>query len=370
MPINKTQQKAFLKSPSKNAVGRPRSRDKTVKLLALLGGLSETNDVLALDVVQRRLGTDEDTARQYIDSIRLLAQEEEYPLPLYEAEGDEDIALIDGARTKGVRLRLSDAETTALAEALAAIGVDISSPFAQNLFLGCASQTYLAEHSEFFSSIPVSSAEISPSFSPSAENPLPATSYAALPLEALEGAALTDKNTANEDRSVYAETLAFCVRALLNRERLLISYQGANDKQAHARLIDPLSLVMTQGSLCLEARDVNKDAVRSFRIDRIESYEVEGTAPLTKIKRVDSEMLALTFYDQKYLTAFDWPGLEYVDAVGAESGAVHALLPRLNDEWLVRRIIACGGTLVVDDAVLMAKSQSYAQKLLNESKAK
>lgn len=299
------------------SVGRPSSGRLASQIITLLGGLTQDYDFLSRDAIAKRFSISEDLADRLLDSLRELGGSEDYSLPVMGDEGDPDLALVEGARIRGGRLRLTHPETVALLAAFDRIGVGSDSPVRQAVERSLASPG-------------VDSDEVTRVSAPDSD-----------------GSSLS--------------LLAACVEAIVGRRRLEISYRGAADAEARARLIDPVSIAQEDGVFYVDAFDLDRMAERRFRADRMLSAEDAGSAEDHETQREETPRVSIRFDDPVWLEVFDWPGLEILSE---EGGSVTASLPRMNDAWIARRLAACGGTARALDAGLDAAMRALAEGLL------
>ena len=298
-------------------VGRPKSGRLASEIIALLGGLTQDYDFLSRDAVAKRFSISGELADRLLDSLRELGGGEAYSLPIAGSEDDPDLALVEGARVRGGRLRLTRAETVALLAAFDRIGVGADSPVRQAVERTLASP-------------------------------------------GVDAAEVTRESAPDSDGSSLA-CLQACVEALVERRRLEISYRGAADAEPRTRRIDPLSIAQEDGVFYVDAFDLDRMAERRFRVDRMLSATDAGTAEDHVLEGGDTPRTTVRFDDPSWLEILDWPGLEIVSEDG---GSVTASLPRMNDAWLSRRIAACGGTAHALDEGLAQAAKDLAAGLL------
>lgn len=73
------------------------------------------------------------------------------------------------------------------------------------------------------------------------------------------------------------ETLRALWQALLARKRVVLDYRTMSTDARAQRSVEPYGLFFVNGHWYLAARDVEKDAVRNFRVSRIHGLEVNRT---------------------------------------------------------------------------------------------
>jgi predicted DNA-binding transcriptional regulator YafY len=167
------------------------------------------------------------------------------------------------------------------------------------------------------------------------------------------------------EQAALDERLALLEQATANRKRLTLRYVNASTGEVLSRQVDPYGLVYRQGAWLLVGHCHLRAGVRSFRIDRIATLEV---AP--KPRTPDFERPA-AFDVRRYAARSPWtfeiePPVEVVLLVKPEAGAVAneelgdgarrdprpdgsvlVTMPCSNPEYLVLRVLAAKGALVV-----------------------
>jgi proteasome accessory factor B len=100
-----------------------------------------------------------------------------------------------------------------------------------------------------------------------------------LPLGATDGSA--DALLAPPRRRADPRALASLGDALFRRKRVEFTYHTMHSGTTAARAAEPYGLFFVSGHWYLAARDVEKDALRNFRVSRIEALRVNTSRALT-----------------------------------------------------------------------------------------
>lgn len=77
------------------------------------------------------------------------------------------------------------------------------------------------------------------------------------------------------------QTLARLGDALFRRKTVMCEYHGMGAVESSSRTLEPYGLFFVSGHWYLCARDVNKDALRNFRVSRVMGAVVNGKSPKT-----------------------------------------------------------------------------------------
>lgn len=299
--------------------GRPGSFRLARDFIVLLSSLQREGDAITVPVVSDRLGISADEARFLIDSLVSINVSDGGYLPV--SYDDEGIELMFGNGVKGRPLRLSRSETYALLAAMDRLGVADDDPVRQGIRLSVANASVASEEVERL---------LAPVGVPAA-----------------------------------GESLHLCLRGLVDGRRVAFDYQGSHDDNPRHRVVEP-SLVRRSGSAwLLDARDVDIDLPRTFRVDRMSDVVVtdEPFSPAQHVAAAsdESRLVTLRLANPAYLNILEWPGLS-VERV--DGGVVIATISYLGGDWLPRHIAACGGTATTDDAELNSLVEAIIQKEL------
>ena len=309
--------------------GRRGALDEARELVALVASLSEAGDALAPEAVASRLGVSRERAEALIELVLTAAGAEGARLPLVEDAEGVTLAFSQGMR--GRRVRLTRAETLALAAALEALGVPGDDPLRQRLE-GCASEDPVSENL----------------------------------VERLLGGGPGERPAAVEA----------CAEALARRSDLAFAYRKAPAGPGSAaekdgaptatpapepRLVSPLRLYLEDGAWYLSAFDLVRQAERTFRLDRMESPELRPRAqrPERSRRPRQERLVRLAFADERYLDLLPWHDLRPAGR-DERTGAALFDTPLYEGTWLARMVAACGGACTTTDPALAEQVRSYA----------
>lgn len=160
--------------------------------------------------------------------------------------------------------------------------------------------------------------------------------------------------------------------ALADGRRLHLRYVGSLDERTE-REVDPMRVLTLEGRTYLEAWCRSAEAVRTFRLDRIEAAEVLDLAAEVPSDAVpvdlgsgalrpegDPVRLAL---EPDVAWIAEENAVESVTELGA--GRLEVVLPVADERWLVRLVLRTGGAVtVLDRPDLAERVRSEAQAAL------
>jgi proteasome accessory factor C len=177
-------------------------------------------------------------------------------------------------------------------------------------------------------------------------------------LEAAAGEALTaaDGVTVAVDTSRDPEVSAAVTRGLAEGRALHLTYVGALDERTE-RDVDPMRVLTLEGRTYLEAWCRRAEAVRTFRLDRIEAAVVlsepavvpEDAAPVdlgSGALRPEGAPVTLELAPEVAWIAEEHP-VESVVELG--DGRLQVVMPVADERWLVRLLLRMGSSVRVLD---------------------
>lgn len=308
----------------KTKAGRVGGVEEARQLVALVATLTEPGDTLDAPMVAARLGVDGATAAKLLQIIRSSQTGDSSYLPIVDEDG-EGLTLADHRGpnvTSGRRLRLTDAETRAVSDALVRLGVGPGDPLRQLI-----------------------------------DDTL---SSPGVDLEAMR------RTLAPGASAEEAHSLGICAEALRDGRTLGFTYRKVHSTDVSTRQVAPLRTERRGNSWYLIATDLASGGERTFRMDHMSAVALGSAAPSSQEpqpagQQSDGQMVGLVFGDPSYLDLLDWHGL----VVEARSeGTVRAHIPWYGGDWLPRMVAACAGTASCDDARVMARAQELARELL------
>jgi proteasome accessory factor C len=139
--------------------------------------------------------------------------------------------------------------------------------------------------------------------------------------------------------------------ALKNRQRLQITYHSVAEDVTSERVIHPIEKRVENGVELLLAFCESADALRSFRLDRIQKAELLQV-PSTQTGRVQSEAIeSVTIKVHNDLRRV----FETLGKLTPGNGDTYTV-EIYNQSWLIREVLASGGAIeVVEPAALRAE---------------
>lgn len=307
-------------SRSLPAAGRPGALDEARELVALVASLSESGDALTADAVSSRLAVDSKHAEKLVELVCTATTSDEVPLPLVsEDEGREVTLNLVPEGLRGRRLRLTRSETVALVAALERLGVDEGDPLLRRL-------------------------------------------SDSLSQEGLDPELVKHRLGTLPDQDV-SQIIATCALARVRREELGFGYQRVGEKIKEERRVIPRALRHEGDSWYLDALDLDRRGVRTFRVDRMAHARCLGPAhEAGDGQRGRQRLVDVTFSDERYLQLLPWHGLEAQEPDA--NGHVRATVPYYGGSWLPRMLAACAGTATTSDADVNEAVRAYASSLI------
>lgn len=161
------------------------------------------------------------------------------------------------------------------------------------------------------------------------------------------------------------------LEAIEDGVRLRIGYRSIDEKEPRVRTIDPYRLVSGESATYLDAWDVEQDAQRKYRLDRISSLEVtEESAIHHPFDRTDiqeslekSGVRALVRCNKSYLPLITWSGIMRTEDQDDETVVLEICLA--SKSWLFDQVLAAAGNLLIlEPQELRTEFISYAKRLI------
>ena len=149
-------------------------------------------------------------------------------------------------------------------------------------------------------------------------------------------------------------------RALEQHRRLWMRYYTASRDAVTEREVDPIRLLLVDGHSYLEGYCYSAEAVRRFRVDRIDEARVLPTPAQPPLWLDDEVPTALFTPDRdaepvtiRLAPSAKWVAEYYLMDEVAElddpPGALRVRLRAASDEWLIRLVLSLGGAAVIED---------------------
>lgn len=161
------------------------------------------------------------------------------------------------------------------------------------------------------------------------------------------------------------------LEAIEDGVRLRMGYRSIDEKEPRVRTIDPYRLVSGESATYLDAWDVEQDAQRKYRLDRISSLEVtEESAIHHPFDRTDiqeslekSGVRALVRCNKSYLPLITWSGIMRTEDQDDETVVLEICLA--SKSWLFDQVLAAAGNLLIlEPQELRTEFISYAKRLI------
>lgn len=156
--------------------------------------------------------------------------------------------------------------------------------------------------------------------------------------------------------------------------RLAISYRAGNECSPSARLVDPKFIEVSGDAAYLVAWNVEKDAQRSYRLDRIanaeltdDSVERHDFSPYSAAEslRAHGADATLRFVNSGELASRDWEGIRRGTADEQEDGSVLVHISYTSVPWLFSQIAAAAGAIVIEEPKSLKNDfRTWAKSLL------
>ncbi|MFR3450977.1 MAG: WYL domain-containing protein [Collinsella sp.] len=139
---------------------------------------------------------------------------------------------------------------------------------------------------------------------------------------------------------------------------LAISYRASDECSPSTRLVDPKFIEVSGDAAYLVAWNVEKDAQRSYRLDRIanaeltdDSVERHDFSPYSAAEslRAHGADATLRFVNSGELASRDWEGIRRGTADEQEDGSVLVHISYHVRAWLFSQIAAAAGAIVIEE---------------------
>lgn len=302
--------------------GRKQSVERIREVVSVLGSLSETGDRISLQALAQRLGMSLDEASGIMSIVCQASGEEGHGL-LISANDDMTEFTLEYPGIHGRAIRLTTPETIAIVHALDFAEVDANDPIREHLHAA-------------FSSPDVNDDEVRKAL----------------------GSSLAPET---------CQALRLCAKSQAEHRMLTFMYKGLADDEAKERCVLVRRLRVDQSLWYADAYDLDHLQDRTFRLDRMSSVVVgtHGRLPDDEDSAApEAQWVDVVFSDPYYVTLFDWPGLRITSRI---RNTVRGTIPYYGDrsDWLIRRILACDGTLQTKDERIMQRVTQYARSIAN-----
>lgn len=160
--------------------------------------------------------------------------------------------------------------------------------------------------------------------------------------------------------------------AMGTRRALRIQHHHGTTGEMSERVVDPIQVLTVNGHLYLEAWCRTAEAVRTFRVDRIQSIDVLEEPAASPQAAADTQRTLLPVPEGPSVRVWCSPTATWLhDVPGAivqarDPGGSVVSLPVRDPQWLVRLALAHGGQLRLLDADLARMVHERARAALSE----
>lgn len=173
--------------------------------------------------------------------------------------------------------------------------------------------------------------------------------------DVVSGGRLDDERLISGD-ALFGGYYPVIAEAITIGARIALRYRSASDQTASARLVDPGYIETTGEAAYLVAWDIDKDAQRSYRLDRVEHAELTEDSVVEHdfVRTTASDSLAahgktatVLWQEAQTFESCSWAGLHRDKAVFNADGSVEAPVSYTSTPWLFDQIIASGGKTII-----------------------
>lgn len=181
---------------------------------------------------------------------------------------------------------------------------------------------------------------------------------------------LTERMELLREPARYGHFYQVLSESIEDGARCEISYRAAHDDSVRMRLIDPHRIIDDGASSYLVAWDINKDAQRLYRMDRISDARLTDDSverhPFTEVDVLTNlrknGKLAVLASDDTYARTLSWRGIESISSDGESC----LLRVRYTSEpWLFNQVLASLGSLTIEQPEeLRERFREYAKTLI------
>ena len=309
-------------TPRRRGSGRKDGSERIRELISIFASLSKKGARVSIDTLSERLGISKEEAQRMM-TIVIQASGEESSGLLISANDDMTEFTLEYPAIRGRSIRLNENETIALVHALDQVGIADSDPLRKRL-RNAFSSPYIRDE------------------------------------------AVRQILGSPQPESIR-DSLSLCAMALAESRMLCFFYKGVSDTEPTERCALVRLLRIDGNSWYIDAYDLDNLADRTFRVDRMTcaSLGPHGRLPISDSKASKSaRVVSICFSDPHLLTVFEWPGLRITKQTPeCIEGRITYFGER--SDWLIRRIIACGGRMTIGDERIMQLAREYARSLVS-----
>lgn len=184
-----------------------------------------------------------------------------------------------------------------------------------------------------------------------------------------------DAGTSLATTSVFGSWRGVLAEAIQDGVRCRIAYRAQGEQEPRERLVDPLSIETGQDAAYLLAWDVDKDAPRRYRLERISSVALtedsvdrhpEPQASIRESLRRAGERATLEM-PADAAAQLTWAGIERCAPAKAPGRAIVEVRVGAH-AWLFDQVLAGAGSIIIrSPQALVDGFRTYAEELLAEA---
>lgn len=158
--------------------------------------------------------------------------------------------------------------------------------------------------------------------------------------------------------------------------RLRMSYRSLSDATSREREVDPGHIEVAGDAAYLIAWDIEQDAQRSYRLDRIVSIEITDDSvvehPFRRFSpaeslRLHGKVSRVSWRSENAFNLCDWAGIDAATVEHLDDGRVEAMVSYTSEPWFFDQILGGGGDiLIIDPPEARASFLSYAERTFEQ----
>lgn len=176
---------------------------------------------------------------------------------------------------------------------------------------------------------------------------------------------------------IFGSFYQLLLEAIIDGVRCRISYRAVREQAPSTRTVDPARIEAEGGAAYLIAWDVEKDAQRRYRMDRIAHAALTEDSverhpfryrSVTESLQDSGKRVVLSFRSKTLLDHSAWTGLRCLgETDDSADGPVTAEVSYASESWLLDQVLAAGGDiLIVEPPELRERLAERGRALLSE----
>lgn len=173
------------------------------------------------------------------------------------------------------------------------------------------------------------------------------------------------------DSTPYGPSYLVLEEAIRYGIRCTIDYRSSTDRAARRRTVDPLALEVDAGMPYLTAWDLDRDAQRRYRLDRLSSASFTDESverhhwkrgDIAKSLREAGDIAVLAFSSERDARWRSWAGMGEI--IPMDDGRARADVAFTSKPWLFDQLLAAGGSIeILEPEELKDELDIYASTL-------